>query len=223
MNLQLLTQQLADIGSEFEAMRKRAKYDDLSDLPEHESQAFVTRAVAAVVRITGENSAYATEARRVLKQFPQLHQHLAMVAGVVNALYADVKAGYLQSLVELVHAEAFADFLDMAQHLLDAGYKDAAGVIAGSALEAHIRLLCARSGIAPDLVKPDGSAVPKKADTMNTDLASAGVYSKLDQKGVTAWLDLRNKAAHGKYGEYKSEQVTLLVAGVRDFLVRVPA
>lgn len=223
MNLQLLAQQLADIASEFEAMRRRSKYDDLSDMPEHESQALITRAVAAITRIAGETSAYATEVRRVLKQFPQMHQHLAMVIGVVHALQSDVKAGYLQSLVELVHAEAFADFLDMGQHLLDAGYKDAAGVIAGSALESHIRLLCAKSGIPVDLVKPDGSTAPKKADTMNAELAGANVYSKLDQKGVTAWLDLRNKAAHGKYGEYKLEQVTLMVAGIRDFLVRVPA
>ena len=29
--------------------------------------------------------------------------------------------------------------------------------------------------------------------------AAGAVYSTLDQKSVTAWLDLRNKAAHGKF------------------------
>lgn len=58
---------------------------------------------------------------------------------------------------------------------------------------------------------------------MNTDLSSAGVYSKLDQKSITAWLDLRNKAAHGKYDEYSQEQVVVVVSGVRDFIVRHPA
>lgn len=58
---------------------------------------------------------------------------------------------------------------------------------------------------------------------MNSDLVNAQVYSKLDQKNVTAWLDLRNKAAHGKYSEYTKDQVSLLIAGVRDFLTRNPA
>ena len=58
---------------------------------------------------------------------------------------------------------------------------------------------------------------------MNSDLAGTQAYSKLDQKSVTAWLDLRNKAAHGEYGKYRSEQVALLNQGVRDFISRNPA
>ena len=138
----------------------------------------------------------------------------------MKALLADVKAGHLQSVVDLVHAETFADFLEMAQHLLDAGYKDAAAVIAGSALEAHVRALCEKHGLPLAVTKPDGSATPKKADSMNSELAGADIYNKLDQKNVTAWLDLRNKAAHGKYAEYQKDQVLLLIGGVRDFLAR---
>ena len=111
----------------------------------------------------------------------------------------------------------------MAQHLIDSGYKDAAAVIAGSALEAQIRILCTKAKIANEVAKADGTASPKKADSMNSELASAGVYSKLDQKGITAWLDLRNKAAHGKYTEYQSAQVALMIAGVRDFVGRTSA
>lgn len=58
---------------------------------------------------------------------------------------------------------------------------------------------------------------------MNEDLGRADIYGKLDQKSVTAWLDLRNKAAHGKYAEYGKEQVALMVQGIRDFVTRCPA
>jgi len=54
-------------------------------------------------------------------------------------------------------------------------------------------------------------------------LAKAEVYTKLDQKSVTAWLDLRNKAAHGKYTEYEKEQVVLMMRSVTDFLARMTA
>ena len=64
---------------------------------------------------------------------------------------------------------------------------------------------------------------PKKADRLNADLSSSNVYSKLDQKNVTAWLDHRNKAAHGLYDQCAPEQVVLLVSGIRDFITRNPA
>lgn len=58
---------------------------------------------------------------------------------------------------------------------------------------------------------------------LRAELAAAGVYSKLDQKSVTAWMDLRNKAAHGRYTEYEKDQVSLLIAGIRDCISRLPA
>ncbi len=144
------------------------------------------------------------------------------LAGILQSLRADLAAGYVRSQRELLHAELFADFLEMAQHLLNEGYKDAAAVIAGSSLEAHLRQLAQNAGISTDVITGAATA-PKKADRLNSDLAAANTYSKLDQKNVTAWLDLRNKAAHGKYGEYEAPQVNLLIAGIRDFITRNPA
>lgn len=63
--------------------------------------------------------------------------------------------------------------------------------------------------------------VPRKADALNSELAKVEVYSKLDQKQITAWLALRNNAAHGKYDEYTSEQVRNMLVGVTEFMVRV--
>lgn len=223
MNTQPLVAQLQAIVDDFAALSQKSPHDDLSDLPKQERQALVTRAVAAVNRVAGERSTYAAELRRLFATLQHLHMHTTSVIGVVSALLADVKAGYLQSLVDLVQAETFADFLEMAQHLIDTGYKDAAAVIAGSALEAHVRTLCSKANIATEVTKPDGTITPKKADAMNSDLAAASVYSKLDQKSTTAWLDLRNKAAHGKYADYQSDQVALMIAGIRDFVIRTSA
>jgi hypothetical protein len=51
--------------------------------------------------------------------------------GVVKGLLDDMAAGYMKSLVEIVHGDLFSDFLEMAQHLCESGYKDAAAVVAG--------------------------------------------------------------------------------------------
>ena len=62
--------------------------------------------------------------------------------------------------------------------------------------------------------------MPKKADALNSELARVGVYNTLDQKNVTANLDLRNKAAHGHYNDYSQEQVVIMLQSVRDFVAR---
>jgi hypothetical protein len=140
--------------------------------------------------------------------------------GVLTAIRDQIKGGWIETTKGLVTAEVFADFLEMAEHLLDQKYKDPAAVVVGSVLEEHLRLVCTACSLPVESIS-GGKAIPLKADTLNADLARAGKYSKLDQKQVTAWLDLRNKAAHGKYLEYTNEQVVLMLAGVRDFVSRV--
>ena len=109
----------------------------------------------------------------------------------------------------------------MADHLLQQGYKDPATVIIGSVLEEHLRQLCNANSISIEFKNNKGILIPKKADRLNSDLAKENVYSKLDQKAVTMWLDLRNKAAHGKYDEYTSEQVTNMYSGITEFMARM--
>ncbi len=142
---------------------------------------------------------------------------------MAKALRSDLTAGHLRSLVELEHAGTFADYLDMAQHLLGQGYKDAAAVVVGATLEAHLRALCDKHSVELERIAAHGRRVPLGADAMNAELARRGAFEKLDQKAVTAWCDLRNNAAHGHYANYTAPQVDLMIAGVRDFVRRTPA
>lgn len=91
-------------------------------------------------------------------------------------------------------------------------------MIAGSVLEEHLRKLAERHGVSVAV-----AGRPKKADTLNADLAKAAVYNKIEQKNVTAWLGHRNDAAHGHYESYDAAQVALLLQSVREFLARHPA
>ena len=180
-------------------------------------------AISTIVRIAGQGSVYAqqvqslTSGNRAFVQFSS-----PALRGVLNALQFDVEHGYLTTVRELAHADVFADFLEMADYLCSEGYKDAAAVLAGGALESHLRQLCEKNSVDTDFATPDGPK-PKKAETMNADLAKSSVYFKLEQKNITAWLDLRNKAAHAKYEEYTVEQVALMLQGVRDFILTHPA
>ena len=183
----------------------------------------ITRVITAIERITTKKSEYYKRAEELLKKKNEYdREKVVHVIGVLEGLYKDLDADYLKSFSELIHADIFSDYIEMAEYLLEEGYKDPAAVITGSTLEEHLRKLCIKNGIDIEII-PSGKLRPKKADGMNTDLAKEGVYSKLEQKSVTAWLDLRNNAAHGNYGEYHDNQVKQMIMGVRDFIVRNPA
>lgn len=139
---------------------------------------------------------------------------------ILEQIKHEVQNGWLTSIKSIVTAEVFSDFLEMSKHLLDEKYKDPAAVMIGSVLEEHLRQLCASYNV--EVTRIAGSdTVAKKADTLNADLAKAGAYGILEQKSVTFWLDIRNKAAHGKYSEYVISQVELMYQGVLDFISRV--
>jgi len=183
------------------------------------ARAMLTRMVAAITRLTPGGSVYREQAREISERSAADAGKVAWLLGVVQALRDDFAAGYLTTLEELVHADVFSEFLGMARELQRSGYKDAAAVIAGSVLEEHLRKLATKRGL--PTAKPDGK--PVKADTLNAELLKADAYNALAQKQVTAWLDLRNKAAHGHYTEYDHAQVAALIRDVLDFAAKHPA
>lgn len=176
-----------------------------------------TRCITAIERIAGRNSVYYERVMGFDKKIyiPNNNNsvHLVDQMGVAEALYSDIQNGYLKSLEEVIHGNLFGDFLEMATHLVETGYKDAAAVLAGSALEVHMRQLCDKYGVETTI-----DIKPKKSETLNAELVKAGAYEKLDQKNITAWLGLRNYAAHGMYCKYTEEQVKLLIDSIRNFI-----
>jgi hypothetical protein len=138
---------------------------------------------------------------------------------ILTAIRNEVDNDWLFSIKQIVSAEIFSDFFEMSKYLLDQKFKDPSAVLIGSVLEEHLRLLCKHHSVPIEFLNTSGETFPKKADTLNSDLVKAGVYGVLEQKNVTAWLDLRNRAAHGKYSEYSQEHVELMYQGVLNFII----
>ncbi|WP_145216350.1 hypothetical protein [Gimesia alba] len=178
-----------------------------------------TRLFSVIERIAGRNSVYYENAREFYQMSIDTEGWLKRVCGVSKSLLHDMKNGYLKSFEEVIHSDLFSDFLEMAEHLNENGFKDAAAVIAGSTLEAHLRMLCEKNKIEIELE----NGKPKSGDALNVSLVKEGVYSKLEQKSVTAWFGQRNKAAHGHYEAYDNQQVALNIDSIRAFIGRNPA
>jgi hypothetical protein len=195
--------------AQIEAITARRK--DLNDQWFPDSvQEITTLSCAAIKRLAPPGSAYLEQMESVLKNTEKSitrsreEEIEFRLRGILGALRGDYDAGRLQSFEELIHADLFSDFLEMAEYFLVEGYKDPAAVIAGGVLEEHLRKLCGKHGVTIP-AKP-------KLDMMNADLAKAGAYNKNDQKHVTAWAGLRNDAAHGNYGNGNSPDHSLNAA-----------
>ncbi|MEV8548140.1 hypothetical protein [Streptomyces sp. NPDC051572] len=178
----------------------------------------VHRLEAAIERIATPGSVYVKQLRKYLDE-SDVELKAPHVFAIASGLRQDMNEGWVRSTVELVHADMYSDYLEMADGLLAKGYKDPAAIVTGTSLEVHVRALCVKHSV--DVAQPNGT--PKKADTMNADLKKADAYDGLQQKQVTAWMDLRNQAAHGNYEKYDEHQVRLFIDGVRAFMIKYPA
>ncbi len=176
-----------------------------------------TACLAAIERLAPASSPYVRNAHALIADGNLGGSiTLSSLVGVLLTLRADIEAGYLRTLEDLIHADLFADFLEMGAELLGKGYKAPAAVIAGTVLEEHLRKLAERHDVSAQT--DDGRWI--SAQRLNQDLAGAGVYTRLDQSQVTAWLSLRNAAAHPDPEPYEEAQVAALIQGVRDFMLR---
>jgi hypothetical protein len=140
--------------------------------------------------------------------------------GILSAAAEDFGHGHTWTFKEIVHAEVFDDYLEMASHLVNnGGYKDAAAVIAGSTLEEHLRQLCRRNNIATHVPGKSGMD-PRKTPVLNDDLHKHTIYPQNEWRAVQSWLDIRNDAAHGDYSKYDHRQVAQMIDGIRGFFAR---
>ncbi|WP_437818235.1 hypothetical protein [Sorangium sp. So ce1078] len=221
VNNHAVVNQIDAVLKKFHDCRERAQCRDLSDRPIEEAKHVETLMYAAIKRLAPPGSAYIQQADLLLESCapPNPSFTVSPLCGILSALRDDYESGRLMGIAELIHADLFSDMLSMAQYFIDDGYKDAAAVIAGSVLEEHLRKLCDKFGI-PTV---DASGYNKKASLINAELKKAEAYSSTDNKAITAWLDIRNSAAHGKYESYELAQVRILIDGVRDFIMRRPA
>lgn len=181
--------------------------------------AWVSRSGHIIRKVGDQESAYDhafQEARRA-KGFTFIHSnnyaHLCEIWGALKGLRHAVDAGLLQDLTRLVQADIFADFLEMAEHLLSERYKDASAVLIGGVLEDALRKLSASNNL--PLVAAAGK--PLTIEPLNVNLAKAGVYPPLTKKQITSWADLRNNAAHGGYGKYTADDVKQMLLFVQRF------
>ena len=188
--------------------------DEAAGLPDERAwqamRVLRARVATAIAAIAGANSDYYLAVPEVDQAFTSAAA-FAHLRGLLVSLRADVEAGYFQRVEDLVSAEVFGDFLDMAEHLIGAGYVVPAASLIGAVLEDGLKRLAAlQSGMTARAGEGIGA--------VNHRLADANVYSNLVRKQVEVWAAVRNGADHGQFDEVTPANVQDMYAGVTRFL-----
>lgn len=139
--------------------------------------------------------------------------------GALRALREDYANDFLYSFNEMIDADIFTDILEQAEYLLKQGYFRASAVVAGVALESHLRKLAEKNQI--PITSDDRKYV--KADSLNGDLLKNQVIDKTMNKSITGWLGLRNDAAHPDAKQVDEGMIKLMIDGIKLFIEKYPA
>lgn len=204
-------EELISLGERVLATKRSQGEYTLGDLTVDSGLAYqwATSTLSLLDRVLGKDSAHYFQFSDTMSE-GLTYSPVVRGMGILRAALDDFQGGYLFDVRQLIQAEIFDEFLEQAQHLLEAGYHQPAAVIVGCVLEDGLRKLCQHNSISlPD--KP-------KLDRMNANLAKVGVYNTFRQKQITAFADLRNKAAHGKWDQFTKDEVSEMIDGVRKFM-----
>jgi hypothetical protein len=166
------------------------------------------QSVTALTAIVGADHTYTREFLRLVTDPSTgcVKLGISLLATVTK----DLADGFLVQMETLISAEIFSDFLDMAQHQLEHGYKDPSASLAGAVLEDGLRRISRHNGITVSKTDDLGSLSGKCLD--------AKLYNQIVRKQLAVWTDLRNQADHGHFTEYNADQVKSMIEGVQSFL-----
>lgn len=158
-------------------------------------------------RFFPSGTGYRTHFQRLFENFRGSRAEFKALLGVFSGAVDDHAAGFAFSYRALIANDLNEDIVAQAESLLQAGYKDAACIVIGVALEIHLKQLCSDNGVAHS-----------KLDKMNSDLAKLGLFNLSMQKQITAWSGRRNDAAHGAFDKNEAADVAAMIEGVRRFM-----
>jgi hypothetical protein len=140
--------------------------------------------------------------------------------GVLAALKEDIANAKLATFEEMVRADVYGDLLGQAAGLLrDGKYYRAATIIAGAALEEHLKKLAAKHAI---------NIAGMKAAQVRDELKKAGAFPEPQRASIDGWQKLRNEAAHANPGFEGSDtkhvgSVEPMLMGIQAFIAQYPA
>jgi hypothetical protein len=181
---------------------------------------WATEAESALAAVFPDGHATRQGWARVLKT-PRA-QDICVVTEALVAIFEAaatlIRDNRLNSLIDAIRIESESELLDQALILANAHHRAAAAVIAGGALETHLRHYVDKHRIP---ITGAGTISKYNSAIGEARKPNPLLYSANDARLVEAWGGYRNEAAHtpGEFARTK-EDVKRMIEGIREFIAR---
>ena len=175
-------------------------------------QAWLSNVLNIIEAIFGVSSPQYRHLRELMPNGPYHVAHsyeVFPIVGLLSGAHGDLQGGFLRDQEQLIAADVFDSVLEQAAELNRQAYKDPSAVLMRVVLEDALRRLARKNGVDPD----------HKATKLNDELKQQSVYAQPQWRLIQAWLDIGNAAAHGRFEEYGTDDVSNAIHGVEQFLI----
>lgn len=208
----IIQQRLVELIAKADAiLRARTSSDFRGRAIYHVSKAEVagwsTSVLSLLQKTFTESGSHFQSFQAAYKNFNGYESEFTPLAAILAAAKEDFEGGYLFNLTGLAKAEVLGDALEQARSFLKSGFKDAACVVIGVALETTLKEISLHHSL------PIASL-----EDMNVALRKNDIYNLTKQQQVTAWIALRNKGAHGAWTAYSAADISDMHSGVNRFV-----
>lgn len=191
---------LPDLYEDFVFFQTRLQYI-FAAANKHEHDGFIKRFRIAHVQLNKS-------------QIDPIDEDFIQAAVILKSFKRELENGLIYKVSDLARVEIFGSFMESAEYLLDAGWKDAAAVIIGGVLEDKLRDMSIKNNL--QIIDAKGKKLT--IDPLNVALKQKGVYDLLLQKRIIVYAEIRNHAAHAEYKSYNEEDVKDMYKFVRNFI-----
>lgn len=175
-----------------------------------------TRMKQTIIDVTTPDKEYHKNAIKINPDYTR--KDVELLRGLLKALREDYAGDFMKNINELLDADLFSDILDQAAHLLSQGYGRASAVVAGVALESHLKKMCEKNSI-----ETIGEKGYVKAENLKNELSKKKIIDGTFNKSITGWLDIRNKAAHPDPEGINGGLIEPMIMGIRNLIEKHPA
>ena len=135
------------------------------------------------------------------------NQQVGACTAVLEYVKKDIDNGLLVSFSDSIRAEVFDNFIDHSEEYLKKNMKNEAGAIAGVVFEDSVRRLSTKHSI------PETG---EKLDNLISALSKKSIITAVKAKRFRVAADVRTKATHAQWAEFKIADVEETIRLVRD-------
>jgi hypothetical protein len=218
--------QITTVEKQYTDLLKKLKYVNYGgDVSADEYAEFSAMCLGLLDRLTSRHNAYYQEALRQLQSGDMTTAALASALhGLVASLKRDIEAGTLARYAEREHAVVYDDLLQTAAGLVAGDHHNAAVILLGGVLIAHLRQLARVHELVPSATSEgDGEEPDPLSPNELNDLLRESVYDASTARNVATWLHRYRQACQGNPAASSRDLVSLYLQGLRVLLMQYPA